>query len=343
MAANGTGWTLNELAPMLGGTVRGDGSQRVLRPVPAGEADPDGIAFAGNEKYLAEALSVPIGAIIVSEGLDTGDVPAIISADPRLSFYRLLALVHRPLPLASGIHPTAVVAETARVDSTAKVGPYAVVEHGAEIGAGAKVYAHAYVGENCRVGDGSILFPHVVLYQDVILGQRCIVHSHVTVGADGFGFLWDGTAQRKVPHVGGVVIGDDVEIGANTTIDRATSGNTHIGDGVKLDNLVQIAHNDTIGKHTVIAAQVGVGGSSKVGERVTLGGQAGVADHITIADNTIFAGRSGVTNDIEEAGAYSGFPARPIAEARRILASTLRLPEFAKRLRSLERGVGGKE
>jgi len=338
MAAHRTGWTVGELATILGGTVRGNRSATVRRPVPAGTADPEGVTFAGNETYLAQALAQPIGAILVAEGLDTGEVPAIVVADPRLAFYRLLAMVQRPLPIAPGIHPTAVVSPHAAIDPTASVGAYAVVEDGAEIGAGVRIYAHVYVGENCRIGAQSVLFPHVVLYQDVRLGERCVVHAHVTIGADGFGFVWDGKAQRKVPQVGGVDIGDDVEIGANSTVDRATAGDTRLDSGVKLDNLVQVAHNVTVGKNTVIAALVGIGGSTHIGERVTFGGQAGVADHIDIVDGAIFAGRSGVTNDIDAPGAYGGFPARPIGEARRILAATLRLPEFAKRIRMLERG-----
>jgi UDP-3-O-[3-hydroxymyristoyl] glucosamine N-acyltransferase len=327
-----TGWTLAELASPLGAEVGAGPEFRVVRPVPVDSGDPAGLAFCENRKYLAQWDRA--GAVIVPPGVAV-DRPHLIAARPREAFETFLALCRRPLPLRPGVHPTAVVDPLADVDATASIGPYAVIERGARIGAQARVFPFCYVGENCAVGPESVLYPHVVLYQDVTVGARCIVHAHVTLGADGFGFRWDGHTQRKVEHVGGVVIGDDVEIGAGSAVDRATSGVTSLGDDVKLDNMVQIGHNAQIGDHTVICGQSAVAGSSEVGERVTLGGQTGVADHVTVADGVSFAARTLTTKDISEPGAYYGVPARPLAEGLRIAA---RLPHFHSRIEKLERG-----
>jgi UDP-3-O-[3-hydroxymyristoyl] glucosamine N-acyltransferase len=180
------------------------------------------------------------------------------------------------------------------------------------------------------------VFPHAVLYQDVVLGERCVVHSGAVLGADGFGFVWDGDKQHKVPQIGGVVVGDDVEFGANTCVDRATCGETLVGRGTKLDNLVQVAHNVSIGEHTVIAAQVGIGGSSSIGSRDTIGGDVAVSDHVSIADGVVVGGRSGVFQDIAEPGEYAGFPPLPVVSAMRVMALQTRLPELFRRLKQLE-------
>jgi UDP-3-O-[3-hydroxymyristoyl] glucosamine N-acyltransferase len=215
-----------------------------------------------------------------------------------------------------------------------------VVEQGAEIGTGSRIYSFAYVGENCRLGEGCTLYPHSVLYQDVTLGARSIIHSGAVLGADGFGYAWDGSRRVKIPQVGAVVLGDEVEIGANTTIDRATAGATVVGTGTKLDNLVQVGHNCRIGEHTVVAGLSGISGSTKIGSRNTLAGQVATADHVTVCDDVTLAGRTGVTNDIKEPGAYFGFPARPLGEAMRSLVLVSRLQDLFARVRKLEREKG---
>ena len=333
------GWTLGEVAEQIGGVLRAPAGVSIARAVPAGQGGGQDITFAESEKYLQVCLDSQVGAVIVWRDAPEFEKPAILVDAPRAAFGRVLAMMARPLPLAAGIHPSASVSPDAEVHVSASVGPFAVVERGAVVGQGCRVYPFAYVGEDCRLGADTVLFPHAVLYRDVKLGERCTVHSGAIIGADGFGFAWDGERQQKVPQVGGVTIGDDVEVGANSCIDRATCGETVVGDGVKLDNFVQIAHNVSIGDHTVMASQVGIGGSSQVGDRVTLGGQAALSDHVSIADGTVLGGRSGVFQDIEEAGEYFGLPPLPLPAAMRLMALQQRLPELFSRIRELESKV----
>jgi UDP-3-O-[3-hydroxymyristoyl] glucosamine N-acyltransferase len=251
----------------------------------------------------------------------------------------LLLLFHPTAPVTPGVHPSAIVAAEARVDATAAVGPLAVVERGARIDAGVRVGAQCYIGTGVEIGEGSTLGPRVTLLTGVRLGRRVLVHAGAVLGADGFGFAFDGARHRKIPQVGGVVIEDDVEIGANTTIDRATLGDTIIRRGTKIDNLVQIGHNAEVGEHSILIAQVGVSGSSRLGRGVVLAGQVGVADHVTIGDGAMVAAQGGVPSSLEAGGRYLGTPARPILEAKRILAAESRLPQLLQRVRALERAV----
>ena len=330
------GWTLGQVASLVGGELRGPADFVVLRAVPAGSDDPQGITFAENEKYLARCVSSGVGALIVGKGTGAIEKPVVCVDSPRAAFGLLLAQMVRPLPLPPGVHPSAIVSPLARVDPSASVGAYAVVEKDAVVSAGCRVYPFAYVGENCRLGEGCVVFPHAVLYQDVVLGARCVVHSGAVLGADGFGFAWDGERQQKVPQVGGVVIGDEVEIGANSCVDRATCGDTRVGSGTKLDNLVQIGHNVAVGADSVLAALVGIGGSSIVGDRAALGGHVAVSDHVTITDDVVIGGRSGVFQDIVDAGQYLGLPPLPLSSALRLMALQARLPEVFKRIKQLE-------
>jgi UDP-3-O-[3-hydroxymyristoyl] glucosamine N-acyltransferase len=275
-----------------------------------------------------------VGALILPPGLEV-DRACLYAEDPKAAFTRFLALCRRPLPLPAGVHPTAVVDPGAGVAPGASVGPYAVVERGARIAAGARVFPFCFVGEDCVVGPDTVLYPHVVLYQDVRIGARCVVHSHAVLGADGFGFAWDGARQVKIEQVGGVRIGDDVEIGAGSAVDRATSGTTTVGDGVKVDNLVQIGHNAEIGAHSLICGQAGVAGSAVIGRRVTMAGQSGVADHVTVGDEVILAARALATRDIAEPVVHYGFPARP--DGLRIAAALAELPRLRDRIQQLER------
>jgi len=335
--------TLADIAQAVGGKLGGPADHPVSRPVPADSDDPNGIAFAGSAKYLAVAMSSKVGAVLVSPDLAPCEKPHIVVDDPRMAFGRLLALWKRELPIELGIDPRAVVSPYARIDPTASIGPYAVVERGAIVGPGSRVFPFAYVGEDCVVGESCRIMPHAVLYQSVKLGARVTVHAGAILGADGFGFDWDGAQQIKVPQIGAVEVGDDVEIGANTCIDRATAGSTEIGEGTKLDNLVQIAHNVRIGRHTVIAAQAGISGSTDIGDRVTMGGSVATSHHVQIADDVVLGGRTGVTSDIDEPGQYWGMPARPIREAMRASLLASRLPELLARIKELERRLAERE
>lgn len=335
------GWSLGELASIFGGTLDGPADLRILRPVPADGTDPAGLTFAEKEEYLLKATEGGAAAVLAPRGSASTGKPTIFVDRPRECFGRFLAMCHRPLPIAGGIHPQASVSPEASIDPTANVGAFAVVERGAVIGPKCRVYAFAYIGEDCVLGEGTVIYPHAVLYQDVRVGARCAIHAGTVIGADGFGYVWDGKRRVKVPQVGGVVLGDDVEIGSNTTIDRATAGVTEIGNGTKIDNLCQIAHNCRIGEHTVMASFCGISGSTTIGDRNVLAGQVATSDHVHITDDVVLGGRSGVTNDITKSGQYLGFPARPIGEAMRAQVLTTKLADLFQRVRRLERRIGG--
>lgn len=332
-------WTLGELAQMLGGDLIGDADLAIDRPVSAETDDPRGIAFAESEDYLKKAEASSVGALLLDREIRETTKPAIRVDQPRLAFFMLLKMSERPLPHKVGIHPTAIVSPSAQVHPGASIGALTVIEDGAVIEDAARVYPHCYVGENCKIGPGTILYPNVTLYQDVTIGSGSIIHSGTVIGADGFGFVWDGKTRVKVPQIGGVVIGSNVEIGSNTSIDRATAGQTSIGDGTKIDNLVQVAHNAKIGQHTVIAGCTGVAGSAEIGDRCVIGGQVAFRDHSKIGDDVFVAGRSAIEKDLMEPGQYFGVPALPALEAIRIFKITQRLPEIWSRLRDLERKV----
>lgn len=332
-------WTLGELARLLGATLDGPADLQIDRPVPADSADPRGIAFAESEAYLAAARSSGVGAVIVTPGAGDVGKPALRHSAPRAAFGVLLGLAHRPAPLDAGIHAMASVHAEATVDATASVGAFAVIERGAVIGPSCRVYGLAYVGENCKLGAGCVVYPHAVLVQDVELGPGSVIHPGAVLGADGFGYVWDGVRRRKIPQVGGVTLGEDVEIGANATVDRATCGETRVGDGVKIDNLVMIAHNVRVGAHTVMAAQTGIAGSAQVGARCTFGGQAAMPDHGFVGDDVTLAARGAVVHPLTGAGVYFGLPAMPAIEAQRILMAQHKLPELLKRVRALERQI----
>jgi len=330
-------WTLSELASLVGGECDGDEGHIIRRPVPAGNGDPHGITFATTEKYLKSALETEVGAILVPAETPKVNKNVIRVADPRVAFGVILAAFAKPMPAEKGIHPTAIVHPNAVIAKSASIGPYVIVEDGVNISENVKILAHCYIGENSQIAEGTILYPHVVLVQDVRIGRNCIIHSGVAAGTDGFGFNWNGQYQQKVPQVGGVIIGDNVEIGAYTCIDRATCGDTVIEDGVKFDNLVQIAHNVRVGAHTVMAAQVGISGSAQIGARNVYGGQAAVSHHVSIGDDMVFGGRSGIFGNMDQPGEYFGLPAIPLSTSMRVMALQTRLPELFKRMRSLEK------
>lgn len=329
-------WTLAEIAQLVGGELHGPGDLSITRPVPSHLGDPHGVSFAEKPSYLAEAEVAGVGAILVGPGLEPA-IPFIRVGHARLAFARVLGAFQVAPPLAPGISPHAVIGEDVRIAEDASIGPFAVIEEGATIGAGAKIYAHCYIGENCVVGEHSVLYPGVTLVQDVVVGARCILHAGVVLGADGFGFAWDGQRHMKIPQVGGVVIGSDCELGAGTCVDRATCGETTVGDGTKVDNMVQIGHNGRIGRHVILAGQIGIAGSVTLGDGVICGGQAAFKDHVKVADGVVLAGRAGVMRDITEKGEYFGVPAVPMREAMRQMAIIQKLPEMEKRLRKIEK------
>lgn len=332
--------TTRQIAEAIGAAVLGNPDQVITGFAPADSAKPGDLTFAENEAYFARAKASFASAILVSGDFPGEGKTLLRVMNARVAFAKVLPLFFPEPVAAPGVHPTAVVAASATVDPGAHVGPYCVVGERSRIGQGAVLMAHVYVGDDCTVGDGSRLHPHVTLYQRTHLGRRVRVHAGTVVGADGFGYVLDGGEHRKVPQVGQVVVHDDVEIGSNTTIDRAALGATVIGRGTKIDNLVQVAHNVAIGEHTIIVAQVGIAGSTRLGDYVTVAGQVGIAGHLRIGDRVTLAAQSGVMHHIPEGQKWMGSPAQPDRVTKRQLLAVERLPELLRRVQELERELG---
>jgi UDP-3-O-[3-hydroxymyristoyl] glucosamine N-acyltransferase len=333
------GFTLGEIAEALQAQLEGDPARVVVGVAPLDTAGPDQISFLTDLRYHDAARASRAGAFLAPKTVADLPAPTLHCAAPQQALIDLLRLFHPPVPTAPGIDRTAVVAADARVDSTASVGPLTVIESQAVIGPGVRLHALVYVGPGVQVGEGSVIYPHVSLRDGVRLGRRVVVHPGAVLGADGFGFAFDGNEHRKIPQVGGVLIEDDVEIGANTTIDRATFGDTIVRRGSKIDNLVQIGHNVEVGEHSLLVAQVGVSGSSRLGRGVVLAGQVGVADHVTLGDGVVAAAQTGIPSSLEAGAKVFGTPARPIGLAKRIVVAETRLPELLQRVRTLEQRV----
>ena len=337
MAAGG--FTLGALAAALDATVDGDPGRVVTGVAPLESAGPDEISFLVDARYRARAKTSRAGAFLAS--LDAADLPAPVlrTGAPQRALIDLLLLFHPPAAHRSGLHPTACVAADARIDPSASIGALAVVEARAVIGPRARIHALVYVGAGVEIGEETELYPHVVLREGVKIGRRVIIHAGAVIGSDGFGYVSDAAGHRKIPQVGTVIIEDDVEIGANTTIDRAMLGATVVQRGTKVDNLVQIGHNVEVGQHSLIVAQVGISGSSRLGHGVVLAGQVGIADHIEIGDGVMIGAQSGVAADVDAGQKVLGSPARPLTQAKRILLVEGNLPDMARKLRDLERRV----
>ncbi|HSE92267.1 MAG TPA: UDP-3-O-(3-hydroxymyristoyl)glucosamine N-acyltransferase [Methylomirabilota bacterium] len=337
------GFTLGELAAALGLTLEGDAMRSVTGVAALEAAGPDDITFVTDARHRDSALASRAGAFLAPPDLVGLPGPVLRATAPRLVLADLLAMFHPPAAAPPGVAPSAIIGAGARVAATASVGAFAVVEAGAVIGERVRVHALAYVGAGAEIGEDSVLHPHVVVRERVRIGRRVIVHAGAVLGADGFGYAFDGARHRKIPQVGGVRIEDDVEIGANTTIDRATLGETVVRRGTKIDNLVMVAHNVDIGEDCIVAAQSGIAGSSRIGRGVIMLGQAGVADHVTIGEGAILAAKTGVSQDVPAGEKVFGTWARPIVQARRIWIAEADLPEMVRRVRTLERRLADLE
>ena len=330
-------FTLGELAALVGGVVRGNPERTVTAVRSLAAAGPEHLSFLTPAKYRDEARGSAAGALLV--GRDEADLAhdLIVCADPGWALGEVLRRFHPPAEAPAGIHSTAVVAPGAAVDPAASIGPHVVVGEGSRIAAGAVLHAGAVVGRNCAVGAGSVLYPRVVLYDDTELGARVVVHAGAVLGSDGFGYAAHAGALVKVPQVGRVVVEDDVEIGANTTIDRATLEETRIGAGSKLDNLVQVGHNVRLGKGCVLCGQAGIAGSTRLGDGVVLAGQSGVAGHIELGSGAQVAAKSAALQSLPAGAKVAGIPAIPLSEWRRQAALLARIAELFRRVRRLER------
>ncbi len=334
---------LGEVAERLACRLEGDGDLEIRGVRGLEDAGPQDLSFVAHERNLDRLPDSSAGAVILAEGWPTVQRPVLRSANPVLVFARALSLFHPASAPAAGVHPSAVVAADARVAAGASVGPLTVVGAGAEVGAGTVLEAQVFIGAGVRIGRNCRLYPQVVVREGVSLGDGVIIHSGAVLGADGFGYARDGERHVKIPQIGRVVVEDEVEIGANVTIDRATLGETRVGRGTKIDNLVQIAHNVRIGAHTIIVAQVGVSGSARIGSRVTLAGQVGVVDHVDIGDDVIVGAQAGVTKDVPPGAILLGSPAIPHTDFKRQLAAVARLLETRKQVRALEERLASLE
>jgi UDP-3-O-[3-hydroxymyristoyl] glucosamine N-acyltransferase len=339
------GISLRQLAERCGAELAGDGDVVIDRVATLDSAGEGAIAFLSNPKYRGRLAGTRASAVIVAPGdAQATALPKLVTANPYAAYARVAAILHPARAPAPGVHPTAVVAESARVAASAAIGAHAVIGERTHVGERAAVGAGTVIGEDCTVGDDCLLYPGVVVYTRSAIGPRTIVHSGAVNGADGLGMAEQDGRWLKIPHLGRVVVGADVEIGANTTIDRGAIGDTVIDDDVKLDNQIQVGHNCHIGAHTAIAGCVGIAGSTTIGRNCKIGGAAMISGHLEIADGTVISAATGVFESIRSPGVYTGsFPALPHREWKRVAAAARRLRSILERLRALERAQSDKE
>ena len=333
--------TLGQLAEALGATLKGPEALQITGLATLQEAGPGQLSFLANPQYRKYLDNCQAGAVLLKAAdAESFAGNALIVADPYQAYARISHLFDPKPKAVAGIHPSAVVAEDAQVDASASIGPFAVIESGARIEADVCIGAHCFIGARCVVGEGGWLAPRVTLYHDVVIGKRVVIQSGAVIGGEGFGFANEKGIWRQIAQIGGVTIGDDVEIGVNTAVDRGALSDTRIGDGVKLDNQIQIAHNVQIGDHTAMAACVGISGSTRIGKHCMLAGGVGLVGHIDICDNVFVSGMTMVTRSITEPGSYSsGTAMQPLADWRKSAARIRQLDDMAKRLQQLEKRV----
>jgi UDP-3-O-[3-hydroxymyristoyl] glucosamine N-acyltransferase len=325
------------IAQMVGGKLQGDGSHELRGVAQLEDAASDQLTFADGDRDIDRASASRSGCILVPEGHSLHGRTTIAVINPKLAFIRAAQLLH-PLPApAPGIHPTAVVSPDAFVSEGVSIGPHVVIERDVRIGSGTSLAAGVFVGAGTEIGSGCMLYPGVTVYSGARLGNRVVLHSGVVIGGDGFGYVFADGQHHKFPQIGHVVIRDDVEIGCNTTIDRGSLGTTVIGEGTKIDNLVQIAHNVRIGKHCVIVAQTGISGSTTIGDYVVIAGQAGIGEHARIENRVVVGGQAGILPGkiVREGMVVWGTPARPLAEIKRLHAYIGELPRLVNKVSRL--------
>jgi UDP-3-O-[3-hydroxymyristoyl] glucosamine N-acyltransferase len=336
--------TVQELAALVGGqfALPADGARKITAAAAVGDAGEGHITFFGNAKYLPQLKASRATAALVP--LDfADDIPAVAIRveNPSLAFAELLKrFAPEPIRFAPGVHPSAVIGRDVTLGDGVSIQPFVVIEDGANIGPGSVIGAHGYIGHGARIGADCHLHPRVTVGAHCFVGDRVILHSGAVLGSDGFGFEFSGGRHVKIPQTGIVQVDDDVEIGANVTIDRARFGRTWIQEGSKIDNLVQIAHNVVIGRHCIVVSQAGISGSTRLGNYVTLAGQVGVVGHIEIGDQAIVAAQSGVSKSVAAKEVVFGSPAMPMREAKEQIALLRRLPRLIERVKRLEEGNG---
>jgi UDP-3-O-[3-hydroxymyristoyl] glucosamine N-acyltransferase len=326
-----------DLAQELGAKLIGDPDLSITGVAGIREARPGDLTFLANPRYETHLTETRASAVLIEEAKAGAPLTQLVHPHPYLAFLKAVKIFRKERPRPEpGLHPTAVVYPGAEIGERVSLGPHVVIEKGAKIGDDCVVMAGSYVGRRARLGDETWLYPRVVVSEDCVLGARVTIHPGTVIGADGFGYVRDGDVHHKVPQVGTVLIGDDVEIGANACIDRATTGTTVIGAGTKIDNLVQVGHNVEMEENVIVVAQVGISGSTRVRRGATLAGQAGIVGHIEIGEFAVVGSQAGVTKSVPPHTQVSGYPAQPHSVARRIHALTMKLPQLVERLSRLE-------
>ncbi|MDP2921322.1 MAG: UDP-3-O-(3-hydroxymyristoyl)glucosamine N-acyltransferase [Candidatus Omnitrophota bacterium] len=332
--------TLKEIAGIIDGEIVGDENIVVTGICGIKEAKEGDLTFVANSRYLPLMVQTRASAIITSRDVKTAPKAIIRTENPSLAFAKMVSLlapneIRRP----KGIHPTAILGDKVKIGKNVAIEPYVVLEDNVEIKDNTILYAGAYVGHHARIGKDCVIYPYVIIRERVVIGDRVVIHGGTVIGSDGFGFSTVQGVHHRIPQIGTVIIEDDVEIGANVTIDRARFDKTLIKKGTKIDNLVQIAHNVVIGENSIVVAQSGISGSTNIGKNVTLAGQSGVIGHITIGDNVVVAAQAGVTKSIPSNTCVSGYPAKPHTLAKRINAFIQNLPELFKKVKQLEEDI----
>jgi len=335
-------FTTVEIAKLVGGDIVGDGNAPLKNFAPAEFAQVGDLTFAENESFFALAEQSAATAIIADKRFSSSKKILILVPNARVAFAKALALFFPEKKFTAGVHPTAAIAKSAQIDPGAHVGPHCVIGERVKIGARSVLQGVNFVGDDSHLGDDVNPFSNVTIYPRGQIGNRVRIHANSVIGSDGYGYVLDKGVHLKIPQIGNVIIGDDVEIGAGVTIDRATLGSTVIGKGTKIDNLVHIAHNVEIGEHCLLCGQVGIAGSTKLGNYVVLAGQVGVVSHLKIGNQVTVASKSGVMRNISDGGKYLGTPAQPDKDFKRQVIALRHLPELLKRVAELERGIGGK-
>ena len=332
-------FTAAQIAEHLRGEIVGDGSVQLTGLAPTGSAKAGDLTFAEKQTYFAAAEQSGATAILINGDFVYSKKVLIRVPNARIAMARVLPLFYPPEKQAQGIHPSAIIDPTAQIDPTAYIGPHCIISAGVRIGARSALLGGDHIGCESQIGDDVCLYQNVVVYAKSQIGHRVTIHAGSVIGADGFGYVLDEGRHRKMQQVGNVIIYDDVEIGANTTVDRATLGSTVIGQGTKIDNLVQIAHNVIIGRNCIIMGQAGVAGSTQLGDYCVIGAQVGILGHLKLGNQSMVGGKSGVARDIPDREAVLGHPALPEKGAKRQWAVMRRLPELARRVRELEKQV----
>lgn len=335
-------FSAQQIAMLLGGKVTGDANRKVSDVGPIESAHEGQLSFLCDAKYLPHLPQTGASVVLMTESIPfDGETNATLIRveNARAAMGQLLSLVAKAMnPAKKGVEQPSFVSEGVTIPEDAYIGAFAYIGKNVQLGKGVQIYPHTYIGDNVKIGDNTILYSGVKVYYNCVIGNDCILHAGVVIGSDGFGFEPDAKGvNQKLPQIGNVIIEDDVEIGANTTVDRAMMGSTIIRRNAKLDNLVQVAHNVEIGESTFMCAQVGVAGSTKVGSHCILAGQVGVAGHITIADNCVFGAQSGIANHVKKSGMYQGSPIIDAMNWRRSVVGFKQLPDIMKRLQELEK------